>query len=336
MRLKMQQPFRPERLRPLALAGALVAALAGSPAFAKDAPITPRAYQAMLGRGMDVDWVKTPARLQTYGPDLPRALAARGLQHVRIRMREAATPAYLDHVEKAVRDSLDAGLIPVLAYQANAFKKAPTDENLRAFAENWAALAKRFRDYPPELSFDLIIEVTDALNRKPDTLNHAYEAAVSAIRRTNPTRIIFISPIKRSAPEQLSLLRIPSQANGYLMAEWHFHASGPSPTKPKKLWTTGTPAERALIEGKIAAALDWQNRSGIRTWVGAWMPGDYNKGNHYTLPAQVRFARFTSCALERAHIPNAINSSGQFYDDGSRSWIAARVPVLDAFLAGCG
>ena len=328
----------PPPLRALALAGLLVAALAGcaGAASAGETPISPETYQAMLGRGMDVDWVKTPARIRQYGPDLPRAFAARGFSHVRIRMREAATPDYLDHVEKAVRDSLDAGLIPVLAYKADAFKKAPTAENMRAFVENWAALAERFASYPPELSFDLIIEVTDALNRQPETLNRAYEAAVAAIRRTNPTRIIFISAVQRSAPEKLALLKIPSQANGYLMAEWHFYASGPSPANPKKLWTTGTEAERALIEAKIAAALRWQEASGIRTWVGAWMAGNYNKGDDYSVPEQVGFARFTSCALERAQMPNAINSSNKFYDDRARAWIAEMAPVLDAYLAGCG
>ena len=327
--------FHPNLLRILAFVSVFGAALAGLAAFAAEKPIAPQAYQAMLGRGMDVDWVKTPARLRLYSPDLPRAFAARGLSHVRIRMRDAATPEYLDHVEQAVRDSLDAGLTPVLAYQADAFKKAPTEENMRAFVDNWAALAKRFAGYPPELSFDLIIEVTDALKREPDTLNRAYEAAVTAIRRTNPTRIIFISPVVRSAPEKLPLLKIPSQANGYLMAEWHFYASGPSPNNPKKLWTSGTKAERALIEAKIAAALNWQEESGIRTWVGAWMAGDYNKGNHYSVPEQVRFAHFTSCALERARMPNAINASGQFYDDTARDWRPEMAPVLEAFLAGC-
>ena len=31
------------------------------------------------------------------------------------------------------------------------------------------------------------------------------------------------------------------------MAEWHFYASGPDKTNEKKLWTTGTDAEKKLI-----------------------------------------------------------------------------------------
>ena len=40
----------------------------------------------------------------------------------------------------------------------------------------------------------------------------------------------------------------------------------------KKLWTTGTDAEKKLITDKVQTALAWQQQTGIPTWVGAWMP----------------------------------------------------------------
>ena len=70
----------------------------------------------------------------------------------------------------------------------------------------------------------------------------------------------------------MSELKIPSAHNGYLMAEWHFYASGPDKINEKKLWTTGTDAEKKLITDKIQTALAWQQQTGIPTWVGAWMP----------------------------------------------------------------
>ena len=51
---------------------------------------------------------------------------------------------------------------------------------------------------------------------------------VTAIRQTNPTRILMMSPRVRSDAQYLSELKVPTQANGYMMAEWHFYASGPS------------------------------------------------------------------------------------------------------------
>ena len=41
------------------------------------------------------------------------------------------------------------------------------------------------------------------------------------------------------------------------MAEFHFYASGPSPTNTEKLWTNGNEAEKNLIRNKIKLALDF-------------------------------------------------------------------------------
>lgn len=136
-----------------------------------------------------------------------------------------------------------------------------------------------------------------------------------------------ISPRLRSDSAYLSDLEIPSDANGYLMAEWHFYAAGPSKTNEKKLWTTGTPAERQLVQSKIDKALQWQRETGIPTWVGAWMPGNYNDGNDYTLDEQLAFASFVAQALEDASIPFAVNSDTKFYDRVEKRWYSEMLPL---------
>lgn len=110
-------------------------------------------------------------------------------------------------------------------------------------------------------------------------LNEVYEKLVTSIRKTNPARIIMMSPRLRSDPAYLSELAIPSHHNGYIMAEWHFYAAGPSKDNERKLWTTGTDEEKQLVLEKIDYALQWQKDTGIATWVGAWTPGNYNDGD---------------------------------------------------------
>lgn len=44
-----------------------------------------------------------------------------------------------------------------------------------------------------------------------------------------------IAPRLRSDPNYLSELVIPSNHNGYIMAEWHFYASGPDKTNERKM-----------------------------------------------------------------------------------------------------
>jgi hypothetical protein len=238
----------------------------------------------------------------------------------------------LETLEQQIDACLAAGLVPVLAYQAVAFKRDPSPENMKAAVFWWTKVAERLRNKPPQLSFNLIIEVTETLNRHPDLLNQYFEAVVSAIRSTNPQRIVIISPRLRSSPLNLKELAIPSKHNNALMAEWHFYAAGPSKTNARKKWTGGSTEEQESIRTLIKAALDWQKVTGIPTWVGAWMPGNYNKGNEFSIAEQVTFARFVACELDRARVPFAVNSDTKFYDRERGQWIAEYAPVLDAIL----
>lgn len=190
-------------------------------------------------------------------------------------------------------------------------------------------MAEHYQDASPLLSFDLLIEATDSLNKQPEKLNEIYELLVTEIRKTNPTRIIMISPRLRSDAAYLQELKIPTQHNGYLMAEWHFYASGTSKTNARKLWTSGTKEERALIDEKIALALAWQNQTNVPTWVGAWMPGNYNDEDDYSIDEQIQFAGYMTEQLTNEGIPFAVNSDTKFYDREKNQWIAEMQPVFD-------
>ncbi len=297
-----------------------------------NSPILPKRYAKILGKGLDVDWAKTKKGIKYYNKKAVQDFKEIGLSHVRIRVKNDLTLPFLTHLDKVIDDCLEEGLIPILAYQADKFKKNPNQNTLNEVVKWWKTISERYKDKSYLLSFDIIIEVTDKLNKRPDILNELYEKVVKKIRKTNPKRIIFISPRVRSAPEYLKDLKIPSSANGYLMAEWHFYASGPSKTNPKKLWTTGTEIEKSIIRNKIKIALKWQKEMGIYTWVGAWMPGDYNKGNHYTIFEQIRFANFVACELDKAHIPFAVNSDTKFYSREKGIWKKEMLPVLNTIL----
>ena len=154
-------------------------------------------------------------------------------------------------------------------------------------------------------------------------------AAYFAKKITKPEKIIMISPRLRSDAAYLSELKIPSGHNGYLMAEWHFYVAGPSKTNPRKLWTTGTDAEKKLITDKIQLALEWQQKNQIPTWIGAWMAGDYNDGNHYSVEEQIIFASFMKQQLTQAGIPFAVNSDTKFYDREKNTWVEAMQPLFE-------
>lgn len=294
-----------------------------------DSPISPWQYQALLGRGMDVDWSKTTAGQENYSVEAVKAFKAQGISHVRIRIKDEADENLFIHLDQQIKDCLANGLIPIIAYQADELKNEPTEKNMKKVINWWRTVAERYQDYSHLLSFDLLIEVTDSLNKEPDKLNEIYENLVTEIRKTNPTRIIMISPRLRSDAAYLEELKIPTQHNNYLMAEWHFYASGPSKENDRKLWTVGTEEEKKLINEKINLALEWQAKTGVLTWVGAWMAGNYNDGNDYTIEEQVVFAEYMTEQLTKAQIPFAVNSDTKFYDREQNSWVSEMIPVRD-------
>lgn len=297
-----------------------------------NSPIKPSKYVTMLGEGIDVDWVKTSKGENSYNLKMVKDFKKIGFEHVRIRVTEKTDKNNLNHLEKVVNDCLKEGLIPIVAYQAEFFKKEPSAQNLNKVVEWWEAVATKFKSTSHLLSFDVIIEVTDALNKKPEILNQLHEKATTAIRKTNPTRIIFISPRLRSDPEYLNELRIPKQHNNYLMVETHFYASGPSKTKANKQWTTGTENEKNLIRQKIKLAIDWQTKTGIYTWIGAWMPGNYADDNTFTVKEQIAFANFVTCELNKSKIPFAINADHHFYNATKNEWLIDKKEVLNTIL----
>lgn len=293
-----------------------------------NSPINPWDYQKQLGKGLDVDWSKTKDGMEYYNSKTVEDFKANGINNVRIRVKDGVSDELLKQLDNQIQDCLNNNIISIIAYQADDFKNAPTDKNLNKVVNWWTKVSEHYKSYSNLLSFDLLIEVTDELNKKPDALNEAYEKIVSAIRVNNPNRIIMISPVVRSSPENLSKLKIPSSSNGYLMAEWHFYAAGPSKTSKEKLWTSGTDEEKKLITDKINCALQWQKANNIPTWVGAWMPGDYNDGNNYTVDEQVTFAKFLTKSLSNAQIPFDVNSDTKFYDRENNKWIEKMQPVF--------
>ncbi len=312
----------------------LLAVLASSSAFAilrwerGREPIPPEKYVSLLGVGMDVNWAKSRREMQYYSREVVEDFKEMGFTHVRIRARENLSEEYLRFLDRVIDDCLEAGLIPVLANTARSFNGDPSEGNMRRLVNWWAAVAERYRDRPYLLSYDLIAEPSSDV--RVETLNEFYRRALAAIREVDPHRIVMLAPADRSNPLMLRYLWIPK--DDYIMVEWHFYASGPSKRNPSKLWTNGTEEERRLVEEKVGAAVRWRRERGVQVWVGAWMPGNYNKGNDYSVDEQVRFATFVSCALRRAGIPYAVNADTHFYDMRREEWRKEMIPVLDAVL----
>jgi len=310
-------------------------------------------YQQILKVGIDVDWCKTQdgrfyaTKSHKEGVNVPLLFKQRGFSHVRIRIKDSvlSDPSLLQEIKDMVDDSIKAGIIPIIAYQASEFKDNPdSDEVLNGVVEWWKKVATTFKDYPYTVSYDLIIETTKELKKRNDRLNLLYEKAVSAIHQIDNKRIVIIAPNKISNPYELDKLVVPTPSD-YIMVEWHFYAAGPKKDNPKKQWTTGTDREKKLITDKVDYAYNWSIENNIPTWVGAWMANNYNDvnrdktlpdgtpmGGEYTIPEQKVFARFVRKSLVDKNIPYAVNSDTKYFNRKTNQWYEAVSGVLDIIL----
>lgn len=282
---------------------------------AQPSAIAPRDYQQMLKKGIDVDWWGRSEKNKygAYSETAVKRFAQQGIKHVRFRLHHYHfTDEDFKRLFSQINTCMQNDLIPIIAFSAKPYKENPNAGEHEKVVEWWKRMAERCKNLSPMVSFNLIVEPSDQVKKDVEELNSLYEDCVTAIRKTNPKRIVFIAPPKLSHPEGLKDLKIPSMGNGYLMAEWHFYAAGPSKSNDKKRWTTGTAEEKQKIKKSIKVAVDWQKETGIYTWVGAWMPGAYNKDDNYSVKEQTEFASFMTQQLDKHGVPFAINADHHF------------------------
>jgi hypothetical protein len=299
-------------------------------AIAAEPPLTAALYAQQLGVGMDVDWARTERGIREFDPLVVRDFQARGLRHVRIRVAGEPSEARLIHLRKLVEACEQYGVIPIITYQADAWKNDPKADNEKEVVNWWIAVANYFGQSSPLLGFDLVYEPADKLNHNLASLNRVYEKTIKAVHGIDPQRMIFIAPRLRAAPEDLPNLKLPVHSQNYVLAEWHIFPWGPVKINGKYPWTSGTAAEKAAIHARISAALRWQQKTGHSSWVGGWTVGETIKST--PTASQLAFATFMACELQKAKIPYAINADNQFYDGEEGAWRPAFEPLLHTMI----
>ena len=304
--------------------------------------LTAAAYVSDLGAGFDVTWSEFNRYMELYDEQVALDFANAGFKNVRIRMGDPNPDAtFISNLRQQINDAINYGINPIIAYQGHYLEETATsDEDARNHLVNWwRNMAEQLQDMPAELAFNIMVEISGTYKTDYTAMNSFYADVYDAIRETNPDRIIIFPPVNISNPDYLQYLEIPGGNDPFVMAEWHFYAAGPSTdSSNKKYWADGSTAlERNNITEPIETAVNWMNSTGHVSWVGAWMAGNYNKGNDYSVEQQVGIASFITRTLNGYNIPFSVNAGNKFYDYETLSWFnrtddAAGIPVRDAII----
>jgi endoglucanase len=194
-------------------------------------------------------------------------------------------PKFFERVDRTVRQALKQRLAAVLNIHHYEEIVARPDEHRERFLALWKQIAEHYKDYAPELAFELLNEPCAKLTAP--SWNRFLAEAIDVIRRSNPTREIVVGPVGWNAIGELGGLVLPEK-DRHLIVTVHYYspfqfthqgASWAGKESEKWLGTkwTGTKAERQAVIRDLDKAIAWAVEHRRPIYLGEF--GAYNKAD---------------------------------------------------------
>ena len=155
--------------------------------------------------------------------------AEAGFDHVRLPVRFSAhalaTAPYkveedfFRHVDWAIREALERNLGVVVDFHHYGELSEHPEQHAERFVGIWEQIAKRYRDRPSSVVFELLNEPCQQLD--PGKWNELLARAHAAVRKTNPDRFVLVDSYFWAASDYLRALRLPADPN--VVATFHMY-----------------------------------------------------------------------------------------------------------------
>jgi len=183
-------------------------------------------------------------------------------------------PAFMARVRHVVETNLAAGLNVILdLHNYDELMADPAGQRDR-FAALWRQIAEEFRDAPDNLWFELINEPNGNLNDA--ALPAVFEAALAAVRASNPDRIVIVGGQNWSGIDSLATVPIPDDP--HIVVTFHYydpfdftHQGAPfvNPVLPTGR-QFGTAADNAQLDAVLVKVTNFMNRTDRVPFVGEY------------------------------------------------------------------
>ncbi len=301
-----------------------------------------------IGRGVNIgNALEAPAE-GDWGVTLQagyfQAAADAGFASVRLPVRwnshaspqfpDEIDPAFFRRVDWAVNEALANGLMLILDFHHFTDYMDCAWCQRDRFLRIWGQVAEHYREYPPELVFELLNEPSLAVPAWE--WNGAVGAALGVIRSINPHRTVVVGPVGWDSPWTLSTLDLPATDRN-LIVTFHYYEplrfthQGTDWTAGSDAWlgTTwdGSPAQQQAVRDTFNAVADWARRNGRPILLGEF--GAYQKAD------MASRARWTAFVAREAEARSFAWAYWEFcagfgvYDPQAYAW---RDPLLRALL----
>ncbi len=241
-------------------------------------------------------------------------------------------PAFFDRVDWAVENALSRGMILILDFHHfTDYMDCASCERGRLLAL-WEQIARHYREYPPELVFELLNEPTNAV--PADEWDADLASALGMVRATNPDRAVVVGPVGWNGVDALNSLNLPDEDGG-LIVTFHYYEpfrfthQGASWAEGSNAWLgtewTGTVEEERAIREDFAAAAEWGRSHNRPIFLGEF--GAYERAD---MASRARYTAFIARQAEALSFSWAyweFCSGFGVYDPAARAW---RDPLLRA------
>ncbi len=209
-------------------------------------------------------------------------------------------PSFYERVDWAVDNALSRGLVVILDFHHfTPYMDCASCERSR-FLLLWEQIADHYRDYPPELIFELLNEPTDAVT--PAEWNAALTSALGVIRASNPQRTVVVGPVNWNGLWALPSLALPEDERNLIVT---FHYYSPFPfTHQGAEWAdgsdawlgtawTGSAEEQKAIRDEFRSASEWGLENNRPVFLGEF--GAYQKAD---MPSRALWTAFVAREAE--------------------------------------
>ncbi|WP_338359521.1 glycoside hydrolase family 5 protein [Yeosuana marina] len=127
-------------------------------------------------------------------------------------------PSFFKMLDEAINNSLANNLMPIIDFhQHHVIQKDPLGV-APAFYAIWQQIAEHYKDAPSEVLF----EIANEPNVKPDLWNDFYKMAYRIIRKSNPNRTILIGTVYGNQIKFLKDLKLPEEDRNIIVTVHYY------------------------------------------------------------------------------------------------------------------
>jgi Cellulase (glycosyl hydrolase family 5) len=287
--------------------------------------VAARKYFSDDYRKMGFDSVRIPI---TWGA------ATKSSERLDLSPPYAVNPKFMDRAEELAGWAIDAGLTVVINAHHEDWIRTKTGAALTAakprFEALWRQIAERFKDWPPQLVFEILNEPQGPItNREVAALNADVLGIIRASGGFNATRTVIVGPNSWNSMAALRDGSFSLPADPHIIAT--FHDYNPWSFAGESSGTWGSSADSAQMKADLEAVAKWAASRGVPLYMGEYGVTFQFKGRKTDLASRAAWYRGVYGAAKSLGISMAIwDDFGDFkiYDRRARSYDDSVIPTV--------